>query len=71
MNKPRKFWKSHGNLFYKSLYNTIVYSGPEFRYGIAHGLYRIFLLFPAAFEFKMMDIHTFIQQPIACRLMSK
>ncbi len=38
-----------------------VYSGPEFRYGIAHGLYRIFLLFPAAFDFKMMDIHTFIQ----------
>ncbi len=39
----------------------LYYSGPEFRYGIAHGLYRIFLLFPAAFEFKMMDIHTFIQ----------
>ncbi len=25
MNKPRKCWKSHGNLFYKSLYNTIMF----------------------------------------------
>ncbi len=25
MNKPRKFWKSHGNLFYKSLYNAIMF----------------------------------------------
>ncbi len=24
-NKPRTFWKSHGNLFYKSLCNTIVF----------------------------------------------
>ncbi len=31
------------------------------RPGNAHGLYRIFLLFPAAFDFKMIDIHTFIQ----------
>jgi len=38
MNKPRKFWKSHGNLFDKSLYNTIMFIqvlnfGTELRMG--------------------------------------
>ncbi len=63
MNKPRKFWKSHGNLFDKSLYDTIVFIQVlNFGTGLRMGyIAYLYLLFPAAFDFKMMDIHTFIQ----------
>ncbi len=59
---PERFGKVMEIYFYKSLYNTIMFIRVlNFGTGFAHGLYRIFLLFPAAFDFKMMDIHTFIQ----------
>ncbi len=39
----------------KIMFNQVL----NFDVGFAHRLYRIDLLIPAAFDFKMMDIHTF------------
>ncbi len=47
MNKPRKFWKSHGNLFYKSLYNTIMFIRVlNFGTGLRMGYIAYFYSFP-------------------------
>ncbi len=47
MNKPRKFWKSHGNLFDKSLYNTIMFIQVlNFSTGLRMGYIAYFYSFP-------------------------
>ncbi len=47
INKPRKFWKSHGNLFYKSLYNTIMFIQVlNFGTGLRMGYNAYFYSFP-------------------------
>ncbi len=60
ISRPGKVLENLGNLFDKSLYNTIMFIQVlNFGTGLRMGYIAYF--FPAAFDFKMMDIHTFIQ----------